>query len=355
MVLVWCVLTLPACARTKVGSDRQGGVEVCQVQLFPDVPMNEVRVEVVVRVPKAGKYTLTCERSCYPDEDPDLATHQETVRLQKGENTVSVLIDMGENPHLWSEFHPDLYRFRVALASKKGLGEATETLSMRQWEQDEYAPEAPYGSPWRLNGLGEMLRPLVPQQLDVPVPVPDAPSADWLRFFQHAREKGFNHMHQTLEAATPSMLAAADTAGFYLHIDEPDTPYRIAGHPSIMPYMPHADTLLYTAPLAFMVELGTIYLSTDTLKGDILLANYTEDDHRQPVRWTFQSIDAAGQPDGHLSTDGEEDYVDAWQGEVTRVTTLNVPLSGIQAPQRLRLTVSTEGATLLHDIDIRQP
>ena len=351
-----CLFVLSVSAQAKGDKARQGGVEVQQVQLFPDVPMNEVRLEAVVRVPKAGKYTLTCKRSCYPDEDPEAATIVMPLRLQKGDNEVSVLIDMGENPHLWSEYHPALYRLYITLANKKGVGEKLlETLALRQWDWNDDVAKDVGGRGWTLNGLPVLLRPVDESLLDMPVPNPDAPVAQWHHFFRQAREKGFNHLHRPLEATTAAMLEAADLVGFYLHIDDPDTLGRFTNHPSVMPYEPHSDALRYMAPLTLVAEMADTCLSTDTLKADLLLANFTEDDHRQPVCWQLRSIDADGQPDGHFSADGEEDYVDAWQGGITRITSVIVPLAGIQAPCRLRLTVSTEGATLQRDVEVRKP
>lgn len=363
LVLVWCLCALPASGRKKEARAPQRVVELCRVRLTPDVPMNEVRVEATARVEKAGKYTLTLTRSCYADEDPDAATIQVPLRLKKGENEVEALIDMGENPHQWSEFHPDLYSLHLRLEGKNGVGETDETLFLRQWEEDDYAPASLHGMQWRLNGLAVLLRPLAvsPSQGEetssgaVAPPSADATSAQWLRFFREAQGLGFNHWHPQAAAVTPALIAAADTAGFYLHIDEPDTQERYDRHPSVMPYVPHADTLLVTAPLSLDAEVGRIYLADDTIQGDILLYNFTEDDHRQPVSWQLQSIGTDGEPDGHFATQGEEDYVDAFQGEVTRVSTLSVPLSGIQAPRRLRLTLSTQGATRQRCIDVRQP
>lgn len=347
LVCVWCMLALPVGGQTAKGVVRQGGVEVCRVQLFPDVPMNEVRVEALVRVPRAGRYTLTCVRSSYPDEDSVAATLVMPLRLQQGENEVSVLIDMGENPHLWSEFHPDLYRLRMTLVDRKGVGEeVVETLALRQWEVDDDAAVGKDTPRWMLNGLAVLLRPVDEGRMELPVPSDDASSADWLRFFRHARERGFNHLHPMPSTVSTAMLAAADTVGFYLSVDDlPDTLTRFDNHPSLMPRVPHTDTLLYAAPLTLVVEAADTLLPTDTLTANVLLANYTEDDHHQPIRWQLQSVGADGHPDGHFSAEGDEDYVDAPQGEVSRVATVSVPLSGVQSPCRLLLTVSTEGAT----------
>ena len=355
LVLVWCLCALPASGRKKEARAPQGVVELSDVRLMPDVPMNEVRIELTVSVPKAGKYTLTCTRSCYADEDPDAATLQMPLRLKKGENEVSALLDMGENPHQWSEFHPDLYSLHLRIEGKKGVGETDETLFLRQWEEDDYAPASLHGMQWTLNGLAVLLRPLSASYLPEGTPAADAPSSAWLRFFREAQAKGFNHWHPSPQSVTPALLAAADTVGFYLHIDEPDTLERYDRHPSVMPHEPHADTLLVMAPLSLDAEVGRIYLADDTIKGDILLYNFTEDDHRQPVHWQLQSISTDGEPDGHFATQGEEDYVDAFQGQVTHVGTLCVPLSGLQAPRRLLLTLSTQGATSQRFIDVRPP
>ena len=339
--------TYPTFAQTGDSGARQDRVELCQVQLFPDVPMNEVRLEAVVRVPKAGKYTLMCERSCYPDEDPDLATLLVPLRLQKGENTVSVLIDMGENPHQWSEFHPDLYRLHLTLAGKKLQDEKKQTFTMRNITKE--------GAQWVVNGNWVFLRGICEQEQSLPTKV-----EDWRRFFSVLKQSGMNFYRFQTQEPTAEALMAADELGVYVSSEDdtftesPQTLHyqEIPQYAGVLfPDVRGASLDSVNLPEAFRAWTQAVvpiaemekdcWNVCDTLHADFAISNYTEDDYRQPLVWQVYSVDEAGNRTDLFLREGEVDYVDAWQGEVTKIGDMELPLSELKAPTSLCLELTT--------------
>lgn len=347
ILLSLLLYTYQTYAQTGDSSARQGGVELCQVQLFPDVAMNEVRVEAVARVPKAGKYTLTCQRSCYPDEDSDLATLIVPLRLQKGENTVSVLLDMGENPHLWSEFHPDLYQLHLTLANKKLRDEQQQTFAMRNITKE--------GAQWVVNGNWVFLRGVCEQEQPLPSKV-----EDWRLLFSSLKQNGLNFYRFPSQQPTAEALVAADEVGVYVSAEEgmfTDNPQTLhyqeipqyAGvlFPEILDVttdsmrLPEAIRAWSQAVVPIAEMEKDSWTACDTLRADLAISNYTEDDYRQPLVWQVYSVDEAGHRKDLFHQAGEVDYVDAWQGEVTKVGEIALPLSDLKTPTSLCLELTT--------------
>ena len=91
-----------------------------------------------------------------------------------------------------------------------------------------------------------------------------------------------------------------------------------------------------------LAEMDTYCWNTlDTLRIDLVLSNYTEDDYHRPLQWRLFSVDSEGNATDLFRREGEVDYVDVWQGDVTKVGEISLSLRDITESTQLRLELQT--------------
>lgn len=339
-----------------------------RVQLIPDVEMNEVQVLLTVHVEKAGKYDVELVRSAYADEEGEEVRFAERHTLGRGENQLEMLIDMGENPHLWSEFHPDLYTLTATLRGKGVTDQVRHTFAMRSIASDD--------TRLFVNGNPVFLRS-VHDGCCYPDLSADSLAA-WRQFFARLRQCGLNHYRFHLHAPTEAAFVAADEVGVYLSaapsVSDPEStlsdpalhlpPSMLDAPDSICAwsldcckegleralrtqrggyqFCALSDTAVAASPQNALQTLSDTLRAlnapvlplaaveacdSDTLRIALYISNYTEEDHHHPLSWHLYSIGTDGRPTDALDTHGALDYIDAWQGCVTRVGEIHVPLA----------------------------
>lgn len=188
-------------------------VYIADMQVYPNVSMNEAQVKISLRIKKAGKYNIQLERSVFDDEDADNAIMNVAEKLAPGETTLSLTMDMGENPHLWSEFHPDLYTMTVSVTGKGTSDKLVTTFGMREFSVE--------GTQFAINGNKTFLRGthdacVFPLSAYSPTNV-----NEWRRLFTIAKQYGINHYRFHSYTPTEAAFIAADEIGVYLHTELP--------------------------------------------------------------------------------------------------------------------------------------
>lgn len=183
------------------------------MQLYPDVEMNEVRVKLTIVAEKAGKYDISIERSVYENELGEDVRLTKKLALQRGENQVELLMDMGENPHLWSEFHPDLYTMTATLKGKSFTDQTSRTFGMRHFSTE--------GTQFVINGNRTFLRGTHDGCVFPLTGYCPADVATWKRLFAIAKQYGINHYRFHSYTPTEAAFTAADELGIYLHTELP--------------------------------------------------------------------------------------------------------------------------------------
>lgn len=187
---------------------------IADLQLYPDVEMNEVRARLSLVAEKAGKYEVCLSRSTYDDEsDVKAVLKQKVVLKEGGQHEVELTMDMGENPHLWSEFHPDLYTMTAKLTSKTSTDSVMRTFGMRKFSTE--------GTQFVINGNKTFLRGthdacVFPLTAYCPTDV-----NEWRRLFIIAKQYGINHYRFHSYTPTEAAFVAADELGIYLHAELP--------------------------------------------------------------------------------------------------------------------------------------
>lgn len=183
------------------------------VQLYPDAEMNEVKVSMKVFSAKGGKYEILLNRNTHCQESEAECSMSEAFTLQKGMNDVEMLMDMGENPSLWSEFHPNLYTMAIALKGKDSSDKLVKTFGMRTFKTE--------GTQFVINGNKTFLRGthdacVFPLTAYCPADV-----NEWRRTFMIAKNYGINHYRFHSYTPTEAAFQAADELGIYLHTELP--------------------------------------------------------------------------------------------------------------------------------------
>lgn len=188
-------------------------VRISDLQIYPNVSMNEVKVDFSITAKKAGKYEIILERSVYEDEDEENNKICVSQKIEAGKTAMSFTMDMGENPHLWSEFHPYIYNMCVAVSGKGGADKSTVSFGMREFSVE--------GTQFVINGNKTFLRGthdacVFPLTAYCPTDV-----EEWRRLFIIAKQYGINHYRFHSYTPTEAAFVAADELGVYLHTELP--------------------------------------------------------------------------------------------------------------------------------------
>ncbi len=183
------------------------------MQLYPDVEMNEVKVKMTIFANANGKFEVRLSRNTFCDETEEECCLAENVMLKKGMNDVEMVMDMGENPSLWSEFHPDVYTMTAQLTGKGTSDKLVSTFGMRNFSVE--------GTQFVINGNKTFLRGthdacVFPLTAYCPADV-----EEWRRTFRIAKEYGINHYRFHSYTPTEAAFQAADEEGMYLHTELP--------------------------------------------------------------------------------------------------------------------------------------
>lgn len=132
------------------------------------------------------------------------------IMLHEGTNEVTLELDMGEDCLLWSEFHPDLYRFSTVLSA----GEGNDTLSVSSGMR-EFSSE---GTSFANNGLKVFLRGKHDACVFPLTGFPPMDAASWRKVFSTAKEYGINHYRFHTWTPPEAAFEAADLEGIYLQV-----------------------------------------------------------------------------------------------------------------------------------------
>lgn len=192
---------------------------IADLQVYPNVAEKNALVKLKIEADKQAKRLIALSATSFntPLPEQSFAVTKE-VTLSKGENKVEILLPMGDNPYLWDEFSPSLYRLNAELAIHKSkiINHKSTTFGMRDFRID--------GKWFYVNGHQTMLRGTVeccvfPLTGYAPMEV-----EEWERVFRICRQYGLNHMRFHSYCPPRAAFEAADLVGFYLQPEGPSWP-----------------------------------------------------------------------------------------------------------------------------------
>lgn len=184
------------------------------VQVYPDPEKKCAEVRLSVFAEKRGKASVRLGgQSWNASETRRIVPVLRKVCLQKGRNELTFTIDMGDDPLLWSEFHPALYRLEIELRQGNRRDGCHVDFGMRRF----YTEDAQL----MLNGKKIFLRGkhdacVFPLTGYAPMDVDS-----WRRVFQIARQYGINHYRCHSYTPPVAAMRAADIEGVYLAVELP--------------------------------------------------------------------------------------------------------------------------------------
>lgn len=181
------------------------------VQVYPDVGNKRIRVSVRTAGDKGrGKVSFGRPRLITSGvSSPDSGI----IAVQKvSGDTASVVLDMGDDVKLWSEFEPNLYEITVAIGDdvrRVTFGMSEIAIRGRQFYLN--------GNPiWLRGTVGNCCFPLTGY--------PPTDEESWIKIFRKCKEYGLNMMRFHSYCPPEAAFSAADKVGFYLQPEGPSWP-----------------------------------------------------------------------------------------------------------------------------------
>lgn len=189
-------------------------VYIDEVQLYPNIKNKEVAITITIKnisgVPVKSNIELSA-LSNNPNAQK-LPVQKWNVEVKADSMVIDAVYPMGNNPLLWDEFHPNLYTFKVGVATTNGLKEEkTETFGMREFSTR--------GSQFTINGNLTFLRGTLDCAIFPTTGYPPTDVASWMHEFKVCRSYGLNHIRFHSWCPPEAAFEAADLAGFYLQVE----------------------------------------------------------------------------------------------------------------------------------------
>lgn len=203
------------------------------MRIFPDVGRRRFRVEGTVRnrsvAPVDGEVYLAVRRA-------DAASRwirTTTARLPRtvDESRFESVVELSGDFAAWDPLDPALYVLEATLVAGNGRysSRRVETFGMREIAAD--------GRRILLNGRPIFLRGTLECCIFPETGYPPTDVASWARLFAVARTHGLNHFRFHSWCPPEAAFAAADRAGFLLHVETPVWAFRVGRTPDLDAFM----------------------------------------------------------------------------------------------------------------------
>lgn len=186
-----------------------------QINVYPDIDLKQARVEINLgncnQIPYSGKIILSAESWNSP-ETHTVQPVQVPVKSSDTTNKYEIVLPMGEEMQLWSEFNPSIYRLKVTLEGKKGkrrFADRKETdFGMRKFHT--------IGTNFAINGQRTFLRGKHDGAVFPHTGYPPMDVGEWIRILTIIKSYGINHIRCHTWCPPQAAFKACDILGMYL-------------------------------------------------------------------------------------------------------------------------------------------
>jgi len=182
---------------------------ISAVKIIPDINKKQITAEIQIQSSaEQGQATLYLQASNKTDS---LEKKKFDINIQAGKNTATVTYPMGDNPALWDEFHPNLYALQTELQSKAGKDLKQTAFGMRELSTQ--------GTQITVNGNPVFIRGTLECCIFPKTGFPPTNVADWMREIKVCKSYGLNNLRFHSWCPPEAAFIAADSLGFFLHIE----------------------------------------------------------------------------------------------------------------------------------------
>jgi hypothetical protein len=187
-----------------------------EIQVYPDLKQKTAHIKIRVKTERtsvAGTIILSAKAFNTPVSQL-IPVVSKPVNIKDSVAELTIDLPMGAKMQTWDEFNPVLYRLTATLRTADGaLNTRQVSFGMHEFKAD--------GKVFTINGKPVFLRGTV-NNCEFPLTgYPPTTEAEWDRIFKICREHGLNHMRFHSWCPPEAAFAAADKAGFYLHVEGP--------------------------------------------------------------------------------------------------------------------------------------
>jgi len=186
-------------------------IHIQNIQVFPNIQNKDFVVKVKVQNPTGiiSSVKLNLKASI----DKSMINESDNFDLKEGENELEMIVEIGSDAKLWSEFHPNIYSLEARLKDQtsREIDEYSTTFGMREFKAE--------GKHILINGQPTFLRGTLECAIFPKTGYPATDLAEWLRIFNVCRTHGLNHMRFHSWCPPEAAFEAADQTGFYLHVE----------------------------------------------------------------------------------------------------------------------------------------
>lgn len=217
------------------------------VNVYPNVANKRITINVVLKNSSGKKVKGKLKFQAIPENSTaaKLEPFQTDIEIDPDLAALDVEYSMGDNPLLWDEFHPNLYKLVVTLESIQQEPDRKEVLfGMREFKAN--------GTQFSINGRPTFLRGTLECAIFPKTGYPPTDTAEWGRIYRVARAHGLNHFRFHSWCPPAAAFEAADKAGFYLHVECPSW----ANQGSSIGYGAPIDKFIYDESERMVDEYG---------------------------------------------------------------------------------------------------
>lgn len=189
-------------------------VFIAGASLFPDLKNKQVKIRLTVQntTGSESNISIAITGKAERGENNSIGGLKLDHHTVQGTNEIDINCPLGDDPLLWDEFEPGLYRMRIEISGADGLSDAREEIfGMREL--------GIRGTQFTINNRPLFLRGTLECAIFPETGYPPTDTAAWMRIFRIARAHGLNHMRFHSWCPPEAAFTAADYAGFYLHVE----------------------------------------------------------------------------------------------------------------------------------------
>lgn len=187
-------------------------IYIDKIAIFPRVREKNVEIIATVinktEVSEEGTLNVT---ACAGGRGKDVPAKSESVTIKPGSNRIVLTLPMGDEPLLWDEYTPNLYRLEAQLTGSGMDSRKADHFGMRNLGAENRR--------FTVNGTPVFLRGTLECSI---FPLTGYPAMDreyWTKIYHAVKEHGLNHVRFHSWCPPKAAFEVADSMGVYLQVE----------------------------------------------------------------------------------------------------------------------------------------